>query len=300
MNPFHAIVLAVVQGITEFIPVSSSAHLILVPYFLGWPDQGLAFDVATHAGTLLAALLYFRRDVRELVVGFFSGREASAEAGFNPRRLGWALVVGTVPAGIFGLLFHHAVETQARNPLLIAGTSIGYGLLLAAADRIGRRTREIGEIGLSAALVIGFAQALALVPGTSRSGITITAALLLGFSRPAAARFSFLLVIPVSALAALHDGYKLATGAVPSSQALPMAIGVVVSALVGYLVIGWLLAFLRRQSLTVFVAYRLALGVIILAVVLWRGTPVRQASERGLQQALSGLRKPIDNSLLVR
>src|SRR6202035_90837 len=215
-------------------------------------------------------------------------------------RLGWALVVGKVPAGIFGLLFHHAVETQARNPLLIAGTSIGYGLLLAAADRIGRRTREIGEIGLSAALVIGFAQALALVPGTSRSGITITAALLLGFSRPDAARFSFLLVIPVSALAALHDGYKLATGAVPSSQALPMAIGVVVSALVGYLVIGWLLAFLRRQSLTVFVGYRLALGVIILAVVLWRGTPVRQASERGLQQALSGLRKPIDNSLLVR
>jgi undecaprenyl-diphosphatase len=269
MPILHAIVLAIIQGATEFIPVSSSAHLILVPYFLGWPDQGLAFDVAGHAGTMLAALLYFRRDVAELITGFFSGK-LSRGADFDPRRLGWAVILATIPAGLAGLAFAKRIETQARNPLLIAGTSIGFGIVLWAADRIGRKWREIGDVGLVAALVVGCAQALALLPGTSRSGITITAALLLGFTRPAAARFSFLLVIPVSGLAALHEGWKLLKEGDPQAAAVPLVIAVLVSAIVGYLVIEWLLTWLRRQSLTPFVVYRILLGLLILGVVYWR------------------------------
>ena len=268
MNPWHAVLLAVVQGITEFIPVSSSAHLILTPYFLGWKDQGLDFDIATNTGTLLATLLYFRWDVRDLVVGFFTGQPRSSDGDYPPRRLALAITVATIPAGIVGLLIHDWVKTQARNPLLIAGTSIGYGLLLWVADRVGRKDRELGDLGFAAALVIGTAQALALVPGTSRSGITMTAALLLGFSRPTAARFSFLLSIPIGVLVGLKSAKDLLGAHLTAADLVALAIGVAVSAVVGYLVIAWLLAWLRRQSLTVFVVYRLLLGALLLAMVL--------------------------------
>ncbi|HSN89451.1 MAG TPA: undecaprenyl-diphosphate phosphatase [Thermoanaerobaculia bacterium] len=275
MTPLQVIVLAIVQGITEFAPVSSSAHLILVPYFLQWPDQGLTFDIATHVGTLLATVSYFRRDVRDLVVGFFTGRAAYTgpdQAEYSSRRLSWWIALGTLPAGIFGLLIKDWVETGARSALLIAGTSIGYGLLLAFADRKGEKVREIGEFGWREALIVGAAQALALVPGTSRSGITITAALLLGFSRPAAARFSFLLAIPIMVVASavkLKD--FLEAGLPPASELLMLALGIVVSAVTGYLVIAGLLTWLRRQSLDVFVVYRIALGLVILATVYFRG-----------------------------
>ncbi|HVS00162.1 MAG TPA: undecaprenyl-diphosphate phosphatase [Thermoanaerobaculia bacterium] len=268
MTPLQAVVLAVVQGVTEFVPISSSAHLILVPFFLKWQDQGLTFDIATHAGTLLATLLYFRRDVRDLIVGFFTGTPLSEAGDFSPRRLATGIIIGTVPAGIVGLLIHDWVEHHARNPLLIAGTSIVYGVVLFVADRIGRRSREIGSLGWGAALAIGAAQALALVPGTSRSGITITAALLLGFTRPAAARFSFLLSIPVGVLAVLLDVVDLVRDGATADQLLSMGIGLAVAAVTGYLVIAWLLAWLRRQSLTAFVIYRIALGLVILAT-LW-------------------------------
>jgi undecaprenyl-diphosphatase len=268
LNPWHAVLLAVVQGITEFIPVSSSAHLILVPFFLGWKDQGLDFDIATNTGTLIATLLYFRLDVRDLVIGFFTGEPRAAHGDYPPRRLALAIVLGTIPAGIVGLLIHDWVKTQARNPLLIAGTSIVYGILLWLADRWGRKERGLADLGYSAALAIGTAQALALIPGTSRSGITITAALLLGFARPTAARFSFLLSIPIGVLVALKSAKDLMDAHVTAADLLPMLIGVVVSAIVGYLVIAWLLAWLRRQSLTIFVVYRLLLGALILALFL--------------------------------
>lgn len=268
MNPWHAVLLAVVQGITEFIPVSSSAHLILVPRLLGWTDQGLDFDIATNTGTLIATLLYFRLDVRDLIVGFFTGQPRAAHGDYPPRRLAMAIVLATIPAGIVGLLIHDWVKTQARNPLLIAGTSIVYGLLLWLADRIGRKDRDLGDLGYTAALVIGMAQALALIPGTSRSGITITAALLLGFARPTAARFSFLLSIPIGVLVALKSAKDLLEAHVTTAELFPLFLGIVVSAVVGYLVIAWLLAWLRRQSLTVFVIYRLILGALILALFL--------------------------------
>lgn len=270
LTPLHAIVLAIVQGATEFIPVSSSAHLILVPYLLHWPDQGLAFDVACHVGTLLAALVYFRRDVADLVAGVFTGQAqggAGGEDSFYPRKLAAAIVAGSIPAAIVGILLKDWIEREARNPLLIAGTSIVFGLVLALADHTGKKVRELGEIGILAGLAIGCAQALALVPGTSRSGITITLALLLGFRRAAAARFSFLLFLPIAAGAALLEGHKLWKGGLPHDELVAFALGIAVSAIVGYLVIAWLLDWLRRRSLDAFVVYRVLLGIGILAVV---------------------------------
>lgn len=269
MSPIQVVVLAVVQAITEFVPVSSSAHLILVPYFFGWPDQGLAFDIAVHAGTLIAVLVYFRRDVQDLIVGFLTGRPSS-RGDYSPRLLAWGIIVGTIPAVLAGLAFKDVIATQARNPLLIVGTTTVYALVLLWADRTGRKERELGDLGWRDALLIGIAQALALVPGTSRSGITITAALLLGLARPTAARFSFLLSIPITAAAVVLDGVELARSGATAEQLVPMALGVVVAAVVGYLVIAWLLAFLRRQSLTVFVVYRFLLAAVILATVFLR------------------------------
>jgi undecaprenyl-diphosphatase len=271
MTPLQAAILAVVQGVTEFLPISSSGHLILLPYFLGWQDQGLSFDIATHTGTLLAIVAYFHRDVRDLVLGFFDGRPLSQAGDYSPRRLAWLIALATIPAGVAGLVFKDWIAHEARNPLLIAGTAIGYGLLLGLADHVGSRHREIGSLDWVAALGIGFAQALALVPGTSRSGITITAALFLGFTRPAAARFSFLMIIPVSVLVALMDAVDLVQAGVTAAELVPMGIGLVVSAVVGYMVIAWLLAWLRRQSLTAFVVYRILLGLVILATVWSRG-----------------------------
>ncbi len=271
LTPLQALVLSVVQGVTEFLPISSSGHLILVPYFLKWPDQGLAFDIATHVGTLAAILAYFRWDVRDLVIGFVTGQPRSADGDYRPRHLAWMIVLATLPAGLAGLLFKDWVETQARSALLVAGTTLVYGLLLGLADRVGKHAKAVGEIGWQAALLIGTAQALAIVPGTSRSGVTITAALLLGLTRPAAARFSFLLGIPVFTLAAAKQALDLVETGLPRAEMLPMAIGLVGSAVVGYAVIAWLLRWLRSHSLNVFMIYRVILAAVILLTVFLRG-----------------------------
>ncbi|MEO6196107.1 MAG: undecaprenyl-diphosphate phosphatase [Thermoanaerobaculia bacterium] len=270
MTPFQAIILGIVQGLTEFLPVSSSGHLILVPYFLHWRDQGLDFDIATNTGTLLAVLAYFHRDVRDLITGFFTGAPRSRDGAFAPRPMAWAIVVGTIPAGIVGLLAKHWIEDHLRTPEVIAGTTLFYAILLFVADRIGRKVRDLDQVTLLDGLVIGCAQALALVPGTSRSGITITAALLLGFMRPSAARFSFLLAIPIGVVAALKSAKDLMDAGAGTAQLIPMAIGLVVSGVVGYAVIAWLLAWLRRRDLTVFVVYRVVLAAVILATLAFR------------------------------
>lgn len=269
MTPLHAVVLSLVQAVTEFLPISSSGHLILVPYFLHWPDQGLAFDVAAHLGTTLAVVAYFRAELIDLVSGFFTGRPGRHD--FAPRALGWALVVGTLPAAVAGLLLESKIEANLRSPWVIAATTGFYALLLLWADRTGRRERELDGLGLRDALLIGLAQALALVPGTSRSGITITAALLLGFTRPVAARFAFLLFIPVGILAGGHDLLKLWRAGELAAQAVPIAIAIAVSGLAGFLVIGWLLGWLRTRPLTPFVVYRLLLAVVLVAVLLSQG-----------------------------
>jgi undecaprenyl-diphosphatase len=264
------VVLAIVQGITEFAPVSSSAHLILIPYFLHWPDQGLTFDIAVHIGTLIAAMIYFRRDIADLIVGFFTGKPLSRSVDFAPRPMALRIVLATIPAAIAGVVFEDWVSTHARSVLLVACTSILFGLLLGFADRLAPQVREIGSVSWSDALLIGLAQALALVPGTSRSGITITVALLLGLTRPAAARFSFLLYIPISLGAASLDVLKLVTGKIPATQLGPMGIGIAVSAVVGYAVVAFLLQWLRTRRLTVFVAYRVLLGFVLIATLLIR------------------------------
>ena len=269
MDTPHIVWLALVQGLTEFLPVSSSAHLILVPRLLGWPDQGLAFDVAVHLGTLIAVLAYFRGDVatlflawsRSLVAGP-DGRVVSAEA-----RLAWGVILGTVPAGLVGLAFKDVIEVHLRSPLVIAATTIVFGLVLWYADRRARLARDELSLGWGDFLVIGCAQALALVPGTSRSGITITAGLLLGLSREAAARYSFLLSIPIIVLSGLGVTKDLLESTAPVDWTA-LALGTLVAAVAAYACIRLFLAFINRIGMGPFVLYRLALGALLLWVFL--------------------------------
>ncbi len=265
----HAAILALVQAITEFLPISSSGHLILLPRLLGWADQGLEFDIATNTGTLLAVIAYYRRELKDLIVGFFTGAHVEGED-FVPRRLALQLALATIPAAVAGLLFHDSIATFARSPLLIAINAAFFGLLMFAADRYGRRERGIADLSWGDVALIGFAQALALNPGTSRSGITITAALFLGLARPAAARFSFLLAIPIGLLAAGHSALgTVLHGTAPEVGWPATWVGIAVSAVAGYLVIGWLLGWLRQRSLAVFAVYRVILAVLILGMF-WR------------------------------
>lgn len=257
MEIIHAIILGLIQGITEFLPISSSGHLILPKEILGWPDQGLAFDVAVHVGTLSAVILYFRKDIAEVFMGGIKtlGGDFSQPAG----RLAWYLMLGTIPAGLAGIFFGDFIEAHLRSMLVIAATTIIFGILLGLADLRKSNQRSLYEIGLWAALFIGCAQALALIPGTSRSGITITAALLLGFSRDASARFSFLLSIPAIALS---GGYKsLELIQMPSIDWTPILVGVAVSAVSAYLCIYFFLSFINRIGMMPFVYYRLLLGI---------------------------------------
>lgn len=250
------VVLSVVQGLTEFLPISSSAHLILVPALTEWSDQGLAFDVAVHVGTLLAVLAYFREDLlrmtRDLLKSFHS--ELTPDA-----RLAWAVLIGTVPAALTGLLFNDFIEEHLRSPLVIATTTIVFGLLLWWADVRGRRTRDEHGVGWKDVVVIGCAQALALIPGTSRSGVTMTAGLAMGLTRKAAARFSFLLSIPIILLAGGYQSLALATQAEPANWGAMLA-GVVLSGVSAYLCIHYFLKLLDRMGMFPFVVYRLVLG----------------------------------------
>jgi undecaprenyl-diphosphatase len=273
MSLFEAFLLALVQGITEFLPISSSAHLILVPYLFGWPEHPLHFDIVTNAGTLLAALVYFRHDLLQALAAvrrhlpWAAPATQEAPPGGLPRHLLLKVLVASLPALVVGSLFFHWFATTARHPLIIAGTSIGFGVLLFLADRLAPSDRPLAELGFRGSLFIGLAQACALVPGTSRSGVTITAGRMLGHDREASARFSFLLAIPVGAAAFVKDLFEVHPAEL-EAELLPLLLGFVVAGLSAYLVIGWLLAWLRQQTLTVFVVYRILLGLVILAVAL--------------------------------
>jgi len=261
MDLIQVISLALIQGITEFLPISSSAHLILPKEILDWPDQGLAFDVAVHVGTLIAVVAYFRKDIIALLVnwaGSLLGRGLTSEA-----RVAWYIIAATVPAALFGLLFNDFIEENLRSTWVIAATTIGFGVLLGVADKLPSKALELSELTLRAALIIGVAQAVAMIPGTSRSGITITAALFLGFSRTESARFSFLLSIPIILLSGGYMGLKLATSesAVDWSA---IALGVALSAISAYLCIHYFLSFIQRLSMMPFVVYRLLLGVFLI------------------------------------
>ena len=267
MSLIAAIVLGVVQGLTEFLPISSTAHLRIVPAFFGWEDPGAAFTAVTQLGTMVAVLAYFRNDLwrisRTWVTSLRNtGRRADLDA-----RLGWYIIVGTVPIVVFGVLFERQIETGARSLYLMGTTLIVLGLVLLLAERVGSRTRPLEDISAREGVVVGLAQAAALVPGVSRSGATISAGLFLGLDRAAAARFSFLLSVPAVVLSGLFQLVAILRGENGESGGL---VGLVVATLlafaVGYASIAFLLRWLASHSTLVFVVYRVALGVLVLAL----------------------------------
>jgi undecaprenyl-diphosphatase len=261
MDTMHTLMLALLQGLTEFLPISSSAHLILVPRLLGWPDQGLAFDVAVHVGTLVAVVAYFRHDIARLLLAWLEScqrRQLSSDA-----RLAWFVLLGTLPAALAGLLLHDVVETWLRSPLVIALATIGFGLLLWVADWRGRQQRSETGLRLVDVVWIGLAQAVALIPGTSRSGITMTAGLALGLTRSAAARFSFLLSVPVIVLAGGYETLQLLEQAGPVAWDT-LLLGTAVAAVSAYLCIHFFLRLIERIGMLPFVIYRLLLGGVLL------------------------------------
>tara|TARA_B110001454_G_scaffold18246_1_gene16684 strand:- start:24893 stop:25690 length:798 start_codon:yes stop_codon:yes gene_type:complete len=261
MDLIQIIVLSLLQGFTEFLPISSSAHLILPSQILGWADQGLAFDVATHIGTLVAVIIYFRRDVVAITQGWLTTGFSTKMN--NNARLAWAIVIATIPAGLVGLIYGDWIEANFRSSEVIAYATIGFGLLLLAADRMANEHKDMLQMTLLAALIIGIFQAFALIPGTSRSGITMTAALFLGFQRQSAARFSFLISIPLILAAGLLKTKDLIEQATQVNW-LEIGLAALLSAISAYVCIYFFLAMINRIGMLPFVIYRLALGIILL------------------------------------
>jgi len=264
VTTLQIVILAIVQGLTEFLPISSSGHLVLVPYLVDWTDQGLAFDVAVHFGSLLAVCAFFREDIMGLLRG--GVRILGGDISSSQSYMALAIALGTIPAAAAGLLFASWIETNLRDPAVIVYTLSGYGILMALADRFAKREKGITEVRIRDAVIIGLAQALALVPGTSRSGVTITAGRMLGFERQDAARFSFLLSAPVILLATVYKGVGLVLGEAPVAWG-QLALGVVVSAIVAYVSIEFFMRFVTRIGLAPFAVYRLILAAVLVYVM---------------------------------
>lgn len=260
MGIIEIIVLAILQGLTEFLPISSSAHLILPSQILGWQDQGLAFDVAVHAGSLLAVVLYFRQEVGRMTVSWFSSLKGNHD---KESKLAWLIILGTIPAGLIGFALNDFIEENLRSAAVIAATTIAFGLLLWWVDANAKQTKDEYSVTIKNVLIIGFAQVLALIPGTSRSGITITAGLMVGLTRKAAARFSFLLSIPLITAAGGYQALKLSQEVMPVDwQAI--AIGTALSFVSAYACIHYFLILVEKVGMLPFVIYRLLLGAILI------------------------------------
>lgn len=265
---WEVISLAVIQAITEFLPISSSGHLILPSLLFGWIDQGLDFDIAVHVGSLIATMAYFRQDILMLVK---AGGRSLVERQLTPEsRLAWGLLLSVIPAGIAGLLFNDYVEENFRSLPVIATTLLVFGLLLGWADRSFGGERTLGEASWSSMILVGVAQVCALVPGTSRSGVTMTAARMLGFSREASARFSFLMAIPLIGSIGLVKTIELASGA-EAVHWQEILLGVCISAIVAYFVIRWFMAFVVRVGFMPFVIYRVTLAIALFVVYFQTG-----------------------------
>lgn len=257
--------LGIAQGLTEFLPISSTAHLRIVPAFAGWEDPGALFTAVIQLGTMVAVVIYFWRDLVRIVRAWLSSLRRPELRGELDARMGWYVIIATIPIGVVGLAFNNQIETGARNLYLIGTVLIVAGLILAVADRVGRRARDVDTVTRTDAIWVGLAQALALVPGTSRSGATITAGLFLGLKREAAARFSFLLSIPAIVLSGLYGLTELVTGNDNVSFGA-LALATAVAFVFGYAAIAFLLRWLTSHSMMIFVIYRLVLGVIVLAL----------------------------------
>jgi len=268
MTIWQAIILGVIQGLTEFLPISSSGHLILVPWLLHWeifhhPQLNKTFDVALHFGTFLGVALYFRVEIVRLVRAWLASIIRRSLAGDPLRKLSWLIIISTLPGAIAGVRLEDLIETRLGAPMLIGALLIGVGLLLALAERVSRQQRDLDSLGWGDSIIIGIAQAVALVPGTSRSGITIATGLFAGLRREAAARYSFLISILIIGGAAAAKGAHLAQSGIPAGMEWPFALGVLSAALSGYAVIKFFLAYLRRHTLYPFVMYRIAVGALV-------------------------------------
>lgn len=261
METFHIVILALIQGITEFLPISSSGHLILPSGLLGWPEQGLAFDVAVHVGTLAAVVGYFRQDIWNMIQAWCASTFKQQHS--EDSRTAWYVVLATIPAGLAGLLFDDLIESTLRTTFVIAITTIGFGLLLGWADRgAEHKSKTLADLTIGIVLIIGIAQAMALIPGTSRSGITITAALFCGLHREPAARFSFLMSIPIIVLSGGYKGLQLLE--VANVNWWDMALGAVLAGVSAFLCIHYFLKFISNIGMMPFVIYRLLLGGFLL------------------------------------
>jgi undecaprenyl-diphosphatase len=264
VDALQAIVLGIVQGLTEYLPISSTAHLRIVPAFMGWGDPGAAFTAVTQLGTMAAVLLYFRGDLWRIARTWSASLRRPELRSDVDARMGWYIVLGTIPIGIFGFVFADQIESGARDLYLIGATLIVLGLVLLLAERVGRRDRSIEDIRRRDGILIGFAQALALVPGVSRSGATITAGLFLGFDRASAARYSFLLSVPAVVVSGLFELRKI--GEEGGAGVVETTLATIAAFVVGYASIAFLLRWLTRHSTAVFVAYRVALGALVLVL----------------------------------
>jgi undecaprenyl-diphosphatase len=264
LDLIQIIILALIQGITEFLPVSSSAHLILVPLLSEWPDQGLAIDVAAHFGSLFAVVFYFRKDISRIL---FAGINSIIKKDISEidSKLFWYLAIASIPVLVSGFLLHDFVSTYLRDPLIIAAASIIFGLLLWFADVTGKRIRQINSIRLRDVIIIGLAQALALVPGTSRSGITMTAALMLGLDRTSAAKFSFLMAVPIILAAGAYESLKLIQMGI-AVDINNFLITTFLSAISALLSIYVFMKFLDKIGMLPFVIYRVVLGVVLIVI----------------------------------
>jgi undecaprenyl-diphosphatase len=261
----QAIVLGISQGLTEFLPISSTAHTLIVSKLLGWPDPGAAFTAVTQVGTELAVVIYFRQDIARILKAWFASLTKKTERANPDAKMGWYVIIGTIPIGIAGLAFKSSIETTARNLWLVAATLIVMGILLGLADRYARHTKSETDINAKNAVLLGLGQALALIPGVSRSGATITAGLAMGFKRDVAARYSFLLAIPaVFASAALTAG-DISSDSFVNWPATIVA--TLVAFVVGYFVIASLMKYLQTRTFLPFVIYRIALGTLLMVLL---------------------------------
>jgi undecaprenyl-diphosphatase len=265
VNLFQSIVLGIVQGLTEFLPISSSAHLRIVPAILGWEDPGAAFTAVCQLGTEAAVLIFFRQELWAIARKWLSGPRRYEDPDV---RLGWFLIVATIPIGILGFIFRDDIETGARNLWLVGTVLIVFALVLGYADRVGQHRRDTEQLSARDGVLIGLAQSLSLVPGVSRSGATMSAGLLLGLQRPAAARFSFLLAVPAVVASGLFELKDVITGDERSTTAFGnVMVATVIAFVVGYAAISWLLRYLAHHSVNVFVVYRVLLGSTVLILL---------------------------------
>ena len=262
----EAVVLGLVQGITEFLPISSSAHIFVVSQLLGWQDPGAAFTAVSQIGTELAVIVYFRRDIARITSAWARSLVKPALRSGIDARMGWYIIVGTIPIAVLGLAFSHQIETAARNLWLVAGTLIVFGIILGVADALGRHRLALANLNAKDGILFGLGQALALIPGVSRSGATISTGLALGYTREASARYAFLLAIPAVVASGLYEATKISSD--PAVAWGPTLLATVIAFFTGFAVIAWLLRWVTTRSYLPFVIYRIALGLLLIVLLL--------------------------------